>query len=34
MKIEPVSITIEQLAKDFKDDQEGGVRGFSSKLDI
>ena len=34
MKIEPVSITIERLAKDFKDDQEGGVRGFSSKLDI
>ena len=34
MKIEPTKITVEELAKDFKDDQEGGVRGFSGQLDI
>jgi hypothetical protein len=34
MKIELRSITIAELAKNFKDDKEGGVTGYSGKLDI
>jgi len=34
MKIELKKITIADLAKDYKDDNEGGVIGFSGKLDI
>jgi hypothetical protein len=34
MKIELKSITIAELAKNFKDDKEGGVTGYSGKLDI
>lgn len=34
MKIEFRKVTIAELAKDFKDDNEGGVVGLSGKLDI
>ncbi len=34
MKIELKKITIRELASDFKDDNEGGVSGYSGKLDI
>lgn len=34
MKIELKKISIRELAKDFKDDNEGGVTGFSGRLDI
>jgi hypothetical protein len=34
MKIELRNITIAELAKDFKDDKEGGVVGYGGKLDI
>ena len=34
MKIELKKITIAELAKDYKDDNEGGVSGYSGKLDI
>lgn len=34
MKIELKNITIRELANDFKDDNEGGVIGYSGKLDI
>jgi hypothetical protein len=34
MKIELKKITIAQLANEYKDDNEGGVSGYSGKLDI
>jgi hypothetical protein len=34
LKIELKKITIRELANDFKDDNEGGVSGYSGKLDI
>jgi len=34
MKIELKKITIAELAKGYKDDNEGGVTGYSGKLDI
>jgi hypothetical protein len=34
LKIELKKITIRELASDFKDDNEGGVSGYSGKLDI
>lgn len=34
MKIELKKITIRELADDYQDDNEGGVRGYSGKLDI
>ena len=34
MEIELKKITVSDLYKDFEDDAEGGVRGYSGKLDI
>lgn len=34
MKIEPHKIKVSELAKDYKDDNEGGVTGYFGKLDI
>jgi hypothetical protein len=34
MKIEPTKITVAELAKGYTDNKEGGVTGFSGKLDI
>lgn len=34
MKINPMEITVRKLVKDYKDDGEGGVTGYSGRLDI
>ncbi len=34
MKIELLDITVEELVKDYRDDGDGGVTGYSGKLDI
>ena len=34
MKIEPKQITVREITKDYIDDDEEGVRGYSGKLDI
>ncbi|MCY4001077.1 MAG: DUF262 domain-containing protein [Bacteroidetes bacterium] len=34
MKITPLDITVRELTKDYKDDSEGGVTGYSGRLNI